>query len=212
MLGLFNSRGVNTQGPKEPGLERKLFDAIKGWLASENKTDDPGITTFGGEAVGFQSASGGNRGTGSQISLNGSDVTNRTGADIENLEPKTKKFLEDLAAEGIVDTINVNSGFRDPQRNARVGGARASKHIDGLAVDIDVRGMTDEQKSKILESAIAKGARGIGIYPGGNAMHLDLRGEPATWGFSPFGKNKRTTWDQQPDWAHGPLKKLFGQT
>jgi len=212
MFNLLKSRGMDTQQPKEPRLEQKIFGAIKNWFTSEGKpVDNPAVATFGGEEVGFQSASGGNKGTGSQVSLDGSTVTNNRGADLQNLDQRTKKFLDDLASDGVVETIDINSGYRDPARNARAGGAKASKHMDGLAVDINVSGMTDEQKSAVLEAAIRRGAKGIGIYPGGNAIHLDLRNEsPSTWGFSPFGRYKGVDWSEQPAWAHGPLKKLFG--
>ena len=80
------------------------------------------------------------------------------------------------------------------ERNAAVGGARYSKHLEGGAVDISLKGYSDEEKAALLEAAIAHGAKGIGLYPGGTSLHIDTRDTPATWGYSPFGKYKGVHW------------------
>lgn len=214
---LFRIQGVLPDAPKKKGWLEMLEEGVKGAVSKTvgevkdqiNKENEAISGFFGGTSLNFQQASGATEGTGSQASLNRSEVESGT-ADIKNLQPRMKKFIDDLAEAGIVDALEVRSGYRDPERNRRAGGARYSRHIQGDAIDLDVSGMTDEQKAAVLEAAIAKGAKGIGVYPGGNSLHIDLRETPATWGYSPFGKYRGVDWRQQPSWAHGSLKKLFG--
>lgn len=65
------------------------------------------------------------------------------------------------------------SGYRTPAHNAAVGGAKASRHMTGDAVDI---------RPGVIRPAQARelGWRGIGVRDGW-AVHLDLRPTPATW-------------------------------
>jgi hypothetical protein len=102
----------------------------------------------------------------------------------------------------------VISGFRDPNRNAAVGGANDSEHTRGNAVDIDVTGWTDDQKKAFLRSAIAAGARGVGVYPSGNSIHLDVRQTPMIWGMSNRGPYRRMEVHEAPPWAREDLGKL----
>lgn len=215
MLNLFKGKGMDTQQGKTPPWWSRLGKAVSDAVIGQANASE-GPNTFGGEAMSFRSASSGNRsqenaGSATRLaSLNASEITNPRGADLDNLQPRMKQLLQDLADEGIVEEIKVASGYRDAARNARAGGAKASRHMDGSAIDIDVSGMSDEEKAAVLDKVIAKGAKGIGIYPSGNSLHIDTRDAPATWGYSPFGRYKGVDWSQQPAWAHGPLKKLFG--
>src|SRR5690606_3610129 len=95
--------------------------------------------------------------------------------------PGVAGVLDALASNPAAATVTVNSGYRDPRHNASVGGARRSQHVLGNAVDINVRGLTDEQKASILDTALEAGAKGIGLYSSGNTIHLDTRGMPAVW-------------------------------
>lgn len=174
----------------------------------QSKPDD----RFGGSPVNFTQPPAGSE-TKGRLSLEKdptSELKNK-GADLKNLSNDGQKMLNGLINEGVVDKLEVKSGYRDPERNARAGGAKYSTHLDGDAVDLHIGGYSDEQKAAVLEAAIRNGARGIGIYPGGNSLHIDTRETPATWGYSPFGKYKGVHWSSQPTWAQGPLKKLFGE-
>lgn len=87
--------------------------------------------------------------------------------------------------------LKVNSGFRDPAHNAAVGGAKNSQHTHGNAFDVDVSGMSVEQRQEIIRKARAAGFSGIGVYD--NALHFDVGGDRA-WGPS-YGR------DSLPEWA-----------
>ena len=45
--------------------------------------------------------------------------------------------------------LKINSGYRTPEHNAKVGGVPNSQHIHGKALDISTRGMCKKQKGKL---------------------------------------------------------------
>jgi len=66
-------------------------------------------------------------------------------------------------------SFHINSGFRTPEHNAKIGGKPNSAHLRGWAADIaceDAR-----QRYAILEGAYALGFQRIGVYP--TFIHLD---------------------------------------
>lgn len=72
--------------------------------------------------------------------------------------------------------ITITSGYRCPTHNKAVGGAPKSKHMEGIAADIRVEGMTPKQVAELADKA---GFTGIGIYK--NFVHLDIRPNKARW-------------------------------
>lgn len=93
--------------------------------------------------------------------------------------------------------VKLTSGFRDPQRNAAVGGAKGSQHIHGNAMDFSLAGMTDAQKVDALNWWKNAGASGFGYYPGSDSAHVDIRQGPQRfWGPS-YSKDSLP---QTPEW------------
>lgn len=84
--------------------------------------------------------------------------------------------LELLRAELGGRPVHINSGWRCPEHNARVGGVSNSQHLLGKAADIVVPGVSPE---KVAEGAEKVGFNGIGIYK--NFTHVDIRERPARW-------------------------------
>ena len=70
----------------------------------------------------------------------------------------------------------VRSGYRSPSHNRAVGGAPASKHMQGTAFDI---AMSNHDPVAFAEAARAVGFLGFGTYPRSGFMHIDLG--PAPW-------------------------------
>lgn len=76
--------------------------------------------------------------------------------------------------------LTITSGFRSPERNAKVGGAKNSAHMRGNAVDVSTAGMSMDDKIKLIQVASAVGIGGIGVYSSGG-LHFDIEGKRA-WG------------------------------
>jgi zinc D-Ala-D-Ala carboxypeptidase len=75
----------------------------------------------------------------------------------------------------------VVSGYRSPEHNRRVGGARNSMHMRGQAFDISMNNMDPEW---FIREARRYGFTGIGSYPRQNFVHIDT-GPAREWG-DPF--------------------------
>ena len=99
------------------------------------------------------------------------------GSDTVLVAPRLVMVLQSIRSRfGAVVTIN--SGYRTPQYNAKVGGVAHSQHCYGTAADIVVRGKTP--------AAVAAYARhlmpdwgGVGIYD--TFTHIDVRETRADW-------------------------------
>jgi zinc D-Ala-D-Ala carboxypeptidase len=72
----------------------------------------------------------------------------------------------------------VRSGYRSPSHNKAVGGAKASKHMDGAAFDI---AMSNHDPVAFEAAARAVGFLGFGFYPRSGFIHVDL-GPARQWG------------------------------
>lgn len=121
------------------------------------------------------------------------------------LTPGVVGVLDALAANPDAATVSVNSGYRSPTRNQAVGGAKHSQHMSGNAIDLNVRGLTDQQKASLLDTAIEAGAKGIGLYQSGNAIHVDARKSPAVWSNSYAGIPVSAA----PAWAQPALQDMM---
>ena len=78
--------------------------------------------------------------------------------------------------------ITINSAYRSPEHNAKIGGVRNSQHVQGKAADIAVQGMTTRQVATEIEKLIASGQMlqgAIGIYP--TFVHYDIRKNKVRW-------------------------------
>lgn len=73
----------------------------------------------------------------------------------------------------------INSGYRSPEHNRAVGGAKGSKHMEGIAFDVS---MSNHDPVTFIEAAKAVGFRAIGTYPRQNFVHVDARPNEARWG------------------------------
>ena len=67
----------------------------------------------------------------------------------------------------------VNSGFRCQLHNKAVGGAKESKHLEGIAVDIHCGAKID--RYKIINALFMTGFTGIGIAK--TFIHADIRND-----------------------------------
>lgn len=84
--------------------------------------------------------------------------------------------------DAIGKSITINSGYRSPKYNAKIGGVKDSQHVKGKASDLRVSGMTPKELAEVIEELIKRKKMkegGIGIYP--NFTHYDIRGTKARW-------------------------------
>lgn len=78
--------------------------------------------------------------------------------------------------------IIINSGYRSPEYNAKIGGEKNSFHIKGMAADIRTNHHTPKQLHGIIEVLIKSGQMkqgGLGLYS--TFVHYDHRGYAARW-------------------------------
>ena len=110
------------------------------------------------------------------------DLTNVEVAVLDRYEQLQTMFGEQMP---------IISGYRDPDHNKAVGGAKGSQHIDRRAIDVDVSSLSVDERKRFLEMASGLGFTGIGVYK--NSIHLDT-GARRAWGPSYHA-------DSVPGWA-----------
>ena len=92
--------------------------------------------------------------------------------------------LEQIRHELGGKPMTIISGFRTEPYNQRCGGSTKSQHLEGIAADIRVKGVTPQEIAVIIEGLIENGRcleGGIGVYPSQNFVHYDFRGDKARW-------------------------------
>jgi hypothetical protein len=82
--------------------------------------------------------------------------------------------LEALRAKLGDQPIGINSGYRSVAYNQCIGGATASQHMYGTAVDMKVVGTTNRKARDVAKTTQVEG---IGCYSSQTHNHLDLRME-----------------------------------
>ena len=82
--------------------------------------------------------------------------------------------------------IRVNSGYRSPEHNAKIGGVRNSQHVQALAADLAPTTGKAEDLDRL--TAVVSGLAATGKIPNGGIgtyktfVHYDMRSSgPARW-------------------------------
>ena len=103
----------------------------------------------------------------------------RDGSDVVLVAPRLVMVLQSIRSH-FGTAVTINSGYRTPQYNAKVGGVAHSQHCYGTAADISVKGQTP--------AAVAAYARelmpdwgGVGVYAGQGFTHIDVRDLRSDW-------------------------------
>lgn len=80
-----------------------------------------------------------------------------------------------LAALQMAGSPSITSGYRSPEHNRKVGGAKNSMHVQGGAADIDMTGMSEEERATLVRTLREGGITRFGTYSGSpNMLHVDL--------------------------------------
>ena len=78
--------------------------------------------------------------------------------------------------------ITINSAYRTPNYNRKIGGAVKSQHLTASAADIKIAGMTSKQVYDTIQTLISLKKMhngGVGLY--NTFVHYDVRGFPTRW-------------------------------
>ncbi len=95
-----------------------------------------------------------------------------------NLLDNAKEVLTNIQVliDALGAPMTIMSGYRSPERNAAVGGATKSQHMEGNAVDLQCKTKTPLEMYNMVEKLIKEGKMkqgGLGIYDGW--IHYDTR-------------------------------------
>ena len=101
-----------------------------------------------------------------------------------NLLDNAKEVLTNIQVlrDALGVPMTIMSGYRSPERNAAVGGATKSQHMEGNAVDLQCKTKTPLEMYNMVEKLIKEGKMkqgGLGIYDGW--IHYDTRGNRSRW-------------------------------
>ena len=119
----------------------------------------------------------------------------------KNFKLSELEFSDPIPAEKIVNAIEllqnlqiirdhfqkpivIISGYRSPERNAAVGGADKSQHLEAKAADIKIAGVPTEEIYNRIDKLISQGKikqGGLGKYVKSGFVHYDVRGTKARW-------------------------------
>ena len=95
----------------------------------------------------------------------------------ENLIPAVKELAKNLQVlrDEIGETLTINSGYRSPAWNKKIGGVKNSMHLKAMASDLVCKSLTPKQLKAVIEKLIKEGKMkngGIGLYP--SFVHYDI--------------------------------------
>ena len=88
------------------------------------------------------------------------------------------QFLRDYTGR----PITINSAYRCPEHNAKVGGSKTSQHLLGKAEDITIQSLKPAEVFVLIEDLIDMGHMlqgGLGLYD--TFVHYDIRKTKARW-------------------------------
>lgn len=94
----------------------------------------------------------------------------KDGSELIVVDSRLVEVLE-MIREHYNKPVIINSAYRTPERNSRVGGAKYSYHMMGKAADIQVRGVSSKDVAKVASSLMSMG--GVICYT--NFVHIDVR-------------------------------------
>lgn len=101
----------------------------------------------------------------------------RDGSDAVFLHPELVQILQKIRTH-FGRPVTINSAFRTPEYNKKVGGEKLSQHLYGKAADIAIAGVSPKKVAEYANQLMPNKG-GIGIYS--NFTHIDVRSKKARW-------------------------------
>lgn len=103
----------------------------------------------------------------------------KDGSDAILVAPRLVMVLQSIRSH-FGAAVTINSAYRTPQYNEKVGGAAQSQHCYGTAADITVKGKTPAQVAAYARQIMPDWG-GVGIYAKQGFTHIDVRADRADW-------------------------------
>ena len=145
---------------------------LKSGDACEPKGEKPMV-----EINGYSKAKDGNKRLSSHFKVK--EFACGDGSDAILVAPRLVMVLESIRTY-FGSAVRINSGYRTPQYNAKVGGVEESQHCYGTAADIVVRDKTPEQVAAYARQLMPDWG-GVGVYAKKGFTHIDVREAKADW-------------------------------
>ena len=101
----------------------------------------------------------------------------KDGSDVVLVSPKLLTILQTVRIH-FGKPVIINSGYRTPSYNKKIGGANYSQHMYGTACDIRINGVSPKDLASYIETLLVN-TGGIGIYS--TFVHVDVRTKKARW-------------------------------
>ena len=99
------------------------------------------------------------------------------GSDVIFICPRLVEILQKIRTH-FGKPVTINSAYRTPTYNKKVGGATYSQHQYGTAADIVVKGVAPKDVATYVETLLPD-TGGIGIYS--TFIHVDVRETKSRW-------------------------------
>lgn len=101
----------------------------------------------------------------------------KDGSDVVFVAPELVEVLQKIRSH-FGKPLTINSAYRTPSYNKKVGGATYSQHLYGTAADIKVSGVAPKDIAAYAETLLTN-TGGIGIYS--HFVHVDVRRQKSRW-------------------------------
>lgn len=99
------------------------------------------------------------------------------GSDVVFVAPALVEVLQKIRNH-FGKALYINSGYRTPSYNKKVGGTTYSQHLYGTAADIRISGVSPKDIASYAETLLPNSG-GIGIYK--DFVHVDVRKDKSRW-------------------------------
>ena len=106
-----------------------------------------------------------------------SEFACRDGSDAVLVAPRLVMVLQTIR-DHFGAAVTINSGYRTPQYNTKVGGVTDSQHCYGTAADIVVKGQTPAAVAAYARTIMPDWG-GVGVYD--SFTHIDIREQKTDW-------------------------------
>lgn len=160
--------GGGSSGSTAPFAPLHVTDAERGWVTDNSLTSDekvallnltekgiPGRFTFAASVI--------------NMGKSVSDAPENAGWDYLDRSLLGKLIV---ISRRMGTSFVINSGYRSPQYNRRIGGVQKSQHMKGTAIDVSMAGKSNEFKKDFIIKASQQGILGIGTY--NSFIHIDI--------------------------------------